>query len=57
VLPEAEDEPKGVWILYVPGVGFEPTRPLGPVLLRHLRLPFRHPGVGDCRRLRPRAAD
>jgi hypothetical protein len=28
----------------VPGVGFEPTRPFGPVLLRHLRLPFRHPG-------------
>jgi hypothetical protein len=42
-----------MWILYVPGVGFEPTRPLGPVLLRHLRLPFRHPGVADCRRLRP----
>ena len=43
----------GVWILYVPGVGLEPTRPFGPVLLRHLRLPFRHPGVGDCRRLGP----
>jgi hypothetical protein len=56
-LPHQEEEepkpqePKRVWILYVPGVGFEPTRPLGPVLLRHLRLPFRHPGVADCRRL------
>ena len=37
--------PKGVWILYVPGVGFEPTCPFGPVLLRHLRIPFRHPGL------------
>jgi hypothetical protein len=26
-------------------MGFEPTRPLGQVLLRHRRLPFRHPGV------------
>src|SRR6478672_8987583 len=29
----------------VPGVGFEPTCPLGPACLRRLRIPFRHPGL------------
>ena len=28
----------------VPGVGFEPTRPLGQWILSPPRLPFRHPG-------------
>ncbi len=29
----------------VPGAGFEPARPFGQMLLRHRRLPFRHPGI------------
>ncbi len=30
--------------ILVPGVGFEPTRPLGQWILSPPRLPFRHPG-------------
>lgn len=33
-----------VWIVYVPGVGFEPTWPEGPRFLRAIRLPIPTPG-------------
>jgi prolipoprotein diacylglyceryl transferase len=37
-------EPRGPGSV-VPGAGFEPARPFGQMLLRHRRLPFRHPGI------------
>ena len=34
-------------VALVPGVGIEPTRPIGHGILSPARLPFRHPGRSD----------
>src|SRR5436305_11076975 len=40
---------------FVPGAGFEPACPFGQMLLRHPRIPFRHPGLRDRAQTRTRA--